>query len=355
MHIVSVGTALPPHHVDQDTLIAAFEGLWAREHHNARRVRQLHQAVQVGGRYLALPMDDYARPRTFGETNDAFIRVGLEVGEAALRDALASAGLGVTDVDALYVSSVTGVAAPSLDARLFHRMGLRDDLVRVPMFGLGCVAGAAGLSRVADYLRAWPDKVAVLLCVELCSLTLQREDLSVANLISSGLFGDGAAAVVCVGDVAAARLGLAGRGPRVVASASRLYPDSERVMGWDIGASGFKVVLDKSVPDVVHRYLRADVDGFLARQGLALPDIASWVCHPGGPKVLTAFESALDLPREALARTWSSLHEVGNLSSASVLFVLADTLRNGRPPAGTHGMLLALGPGFCSELVLMAW
>jgi alkylresorcinol/alkylpyrone synthase len=270
-----------------------------------------------------------------------------------LAQALERAGLDVRDVDAIFVSTVTGVAAPSIDARLFHRMGLRDDIVRVPMFGLGCVAGAAGLSRVRDWLQAWPTKVAVLVCVELCSLTLQREDLSIANLISSGLFGDGAGAVVCLGDQHPRADAAAG--PRVVASAGRLYPDSLRIMGWDIGANGFKVVLDRSVPDVVDRYLRDDVDRFLAAHHLTRADIGSWVCHPGGPKVLLSFEAALEIPRAALQRTWDSLRQVGNLSSASVLFVLEDTIRNGKPEPGTPGMLLALGPGFCAELVLLQW
>jgi alkylresorcinol/alkylpyrone synthase len=354
MHILTVGTAHPPHYVDQDTLIGMFEVQWAREHHNSRRVRALHQSVQVGGRHLALPPEDYTRFTTFSQFNDAFIRVGLDIGQQALERALEAAGLQPSDVDALFTASVTGIATPSLDARLFHRMPLRPDLKRVPMFGLGCVAGAAGLSRVHDYLRAWPDQVAVLLCVELCSLTLQRKDLSIANLISSGLFGDGAAAVVCVGEQRAKAMGLDAQ-PRVVATRSRLYPDSERVMGWDIGEAGFTVVLDKSVPAVVDRYLRDDVDGFLTDHGLTRADIRSWVCHPGGPKVLTAFESSLEITAEDLAVTWRSLREVGNMSSASVLFVLADTLRDHRPPPGSPGMMLAMGPGFCSELVLLSW
>lgn len=354
MHILDVGTAHPPHYADQDTLIGMFEAQWAKEHHNTRRVRALHTSVQVGGRHLALAPEQYGALTSFTESNDAFIRVGLEVGQLALERALAAVGLQASDIDALFTASVTGVATPSLDARLFHRMSLRPDLKRVPMFGLGCVAGAAGLARVHDYLEAWPDHVAVLLCVELCSLTLQREDLSIANLISSGLFGDGAAAVICVGSRRAAAMGLTDQ-PRVVATRSRLYPDSERVMGWDIGTTGFKVVLDKSVPAVVDAYLRADVDGFLADHGLSRAEIGSWVCHPGGPKVLTAFESSLELHQDDLAVTWRSLREVGNMSSASVLFVLRDTLHDHRPAPGTPGMLLAMGPGFCSELVLLSW
>lgn len=354
MRIATVGTALPPHFYDQETLLRAFEALWASQHHNPDRVRRFHEAVQVGGRHLALPMEAYLGLRGFGDANDAFLRVGLDIGQQALERALAQVGLGPPDLDAIWSASVTGVATPSLEARLFHRLPLRPDIKRTPLFGLGCVAGAAGLARVHDYLRGWPDHAAALLSVELCSLTLQRGDLSVANLISSGLFGDGSAAVVCLGEARAQALGL-DDAPRVIATRSRLYPDSERVMGWDVGDDGFKVVLDRSVPALVRGHLAADVDAFLADHGLTRGAIASWICHPGGPAVLEALEAALGLTRDDLAITWDSLRDVGNLSSASVLFVLRDTLAQRRPPPGSHGLLLAMGPGFCAEMVLLRW
>lgn len=353
MKILSVGTALPPHYADQATLIAAFEALWAKAHHNPARVRALHAAVQVDGRYLALPLEDYAKLRGFGDANDAWLRVGTDLAEAALTKALAAAGLRPDELDAIWSTTVTGVATPSLEARLFHRMPLRADIRRTPMFGMGCVAGVAGLARIHDYLLAYPDHAVALLSVELCSLTLQRGDLSVANLVASGLFGDGAAAVIAVGAARAAAMGF--DGPTVIASGRRLYPDSLRVMGWDVADTGFQVVLDRSVPDVVTRYIREDTDAFLAGHGLRRADIGAWVCHPGGPKVLTAFEDALETPPGALDVTWRSLRAVGNLSSSSVLFVLHDTLADHRPPPGTWGMMLALGPGFCSELLLMRW
>lgn len=356
MRILSVGTALPPNSYSQAELVAALTAYWAARHHNPARVRQLHEAVQVGGRHLALPLHEYPALTGFGDSNDAWIRVGLDVGEQALRQALDKAGLRPDQLDALFTVSVTGIATPSLDARLINRMGLRSDLVRVPIFGLGCVAGAAGLSRLADWLRAWPGKTAALLSVELCSLTLQRQDLSIPNLIASGLFGDGSAAVVATGTGPDARPDSGPHeGPEVIAWGSRFYPDTERVMGWDVGDDGFKIVLSAAVPQVVEQHLGADVDAFLGAQGLSRADIRSWVCHPGGPKVLTAFERVLDLPPEALALTRRSLREVGNLSSSSVLFVLGDTIAERRPPAGSLGLMLAMGPGFCSELVLLRW
>ncbi|HZR08620.1 MAG TPA: 3-oxoacyl-[acyl-carrier-protein] synthase III C-terminal domain-containing protein, partial [Myxococcales bacterium] len=247
-----------------------------------------------------------------------------------------------------YFVTVTGIATPSIDARLVVPLGLRSDVKRVPIFGLGCVAGAAGLARVADALRGVPGEVAVLLAVELCSLTLQREDLSIPNIIASGLFGDGAAAAVLDG-------GARGRGPRIAATRSVFYPGTERVMGWDVVDSGFKVVLSPGVPQLVRDRLRADVDAFLAARGLQRKDIAHFICHTGGPKVLEAFEEALEVPRQAMQRSWDSLQTSGNLSSASVLFVLADLLASGEARPGDRGLLLAMGPGFCSELVLLEW
>ena len=349
MKIAAVGKALPPHYYDQETLLAALRERWADRYYNLERLERLHKNVLVGGRHLALPMEEYAELTTWGKANDAWIRVAQEVGGAAVLDALARAGLSPADVDALIFVTVTGVATPSIDARLMNRLGLPPRVKRMPIFGLGCVAGAAGIARAADYVRGYPDQVAVLLSVELCSLTLQPEDLSIPNLIASGLFGDGAAAVVVVGDERPAS------GPRIVAARSVFYPDSERVMGWDISETGFKIVLSGDVPVVAREKLRPDVDAFLADQGLTRADIASWVCHPGGPKVLEAMQESLELPEGALDVTWRSLREVGNLSSTSVLLVLEETLANHRPPPGSWGMLLAMGPGFCSELVLLQW
>jgi len=349
LKIAAVGSALPPHYYDQETLLAALRDRWSDRYFNLDRLERLHKNVLVGGRHLALPMEEYAGLTTWGKANDAWIRVAQEVGEEAMRKALDRAGLSPSDVDALISVTVTGVATPSIDARLMNRLGLPPRVKRMPIFGLGCVAGAAGIARAADYVRAFPDQVAVLLSVELCSLTLQPEDLSIPNLIASGLFGDGAAAVVVTGD------NRPSDGPRIVDSRSVFYPDSERVMGWDISETGFKIVLSADVPVVARDKLRPDVDAFLAEHGLTRADIASWVCHPGGPKVLEAMQESLELPEGALDVTWRSLREVGNLSSTSVLLVLEETLQNGRPDPGTYGMLIAMGPGFCSELVLLRW
>lgn len=349
MHLSAVGRAFPSHYVDQGTLIDAFKGAWASRYHNVARIEQLHRNVLVGGRHLALPLAEYDN-LDFTRANRAFIDVATDIGGAAVLDALGQVGATPKDVDAIWFVSVTGIAAPSIDARLVNRLGFRPDIKRTPIFGLGCVAGAAGIARASDYVRAFPDHLALLLSVELCSLTLQRDDLSIPNLIASGLFGDGAACAVV-----SARPTRRGPAPRVIATLSAFYPNTEGVMGWNIGASGFRIVLSSEVPDMVRRYLVHDVQRFLAGHGLTTADIGVWIAHPGGPKVLEVMQESFGLPEGALQRTWDSLRTLGNLSSASVLNVLGDVLDAEPPPEGTWGLLLAMGPGFCSELVLVRW
>ncbi len=361
MQIAAVRGALPGHRYSQDEITTAFTDTMLRGEVSREVVARLHRNAGVETRHLALPLEEYGRLADFGEANDAFIDVGVQLGAQAVTDALKAASLTPEDVDVVISATVTGVAVPTIEARVASVIGLRPDVVRVPLVGLGCVAGAAGVARLHDYLVGHPDAVAVLMSVELCSLTLQRADTSMPNLVASGLFGDGAAAVVAVGAERARALadgpGETAAGgqtrPEVLASRSRLYPDSERAMGWDVGAGGLKIVLDAQVPSLVETYVGGDVDGFLADHGLGRDDIEWFVAHPGGPKVLEALQSALGVDRDALGVTWDSLRRIGNLSSASVLHVLADTLRTRQPPPGSYGLMLAMGPGFCSELVLL--
>lgn len=349
MKIAAVSTALPQHWYDQRTLTEYLVAAVGSEPRAAERMRSLHENTGIDGRHLVLPLEAYAGLTDFTATNAAWLQGALELGERAIRGALERAGKRPEDVDIVFFSTVTGLASPSVDARLITRLGLRPDVKRVPMFGLGCVAGAAAVSRAADYLRGHPDGVALVLCVELCSLTLQREDRSVANLISIGLFGDGAAAAVLVGDRQRAD------GPEVVATRSVFYPDTEDVMGWRIGAYGFRIVLSAEVPTVARERVPQDVDAFLGDLGRDRAQIRRWIAHPGGPKVLQALQDGLGITREDLQCSWQSLARAGNLSSASVLMILDATLRSHPGAPGDLGLMLAMGPGFCSEFLLLRW
>ncbi|HEY6448491.1 MAG TPA: 3-oxoacyl-[acyl-carrier-protein] synthase III C-terminal domain-containing protein [Acidobacteriaceae bacterium] len=349
MHILSTSTAYPQHYYNQRDVIDALLTFWGGDANIAAVLSRLHMRTGVEGRYFARPLDEYGALDTWGKTNNVWIEVAEELGERAIDCALKQAALKRDQIGAIFFVSVTGVSSPSIDARLVNRMQLSPKIRRNPIFGLGCVAGAAGLARAADYVRAYPDQVAVLLSVELCSLTWQRNDVTLANLISSGLFGDGAAAVLVAGEQ------VQRRGPRIVAGDCTFFPDTEDVMGWDISEQGFRIVLSPDVPKVVRENLGPCVDAFLAREGLRRGDIGSWIMHTGGPKVLEATEESLQLPREALAVSWEALRRVGNLSSASVLVVLDEVMKHQRPAPGTRSILAAMGPGFCSEMLLLEW
>jgi alkylresorcinol/alkylpyrone synthase len=268
-------------------------------------------------------------------------------------------------VDHVFATSVTGVSAPSLDVLLSERLGLRNDVRRTPSFGLGCAGGAGGLARVHDHLLGHPRDVALLVSVELCSLTLQHDDDSMANMVASGLFGDGAAAAVVVGAGhplarAAPRDGTprpaTGRRRRtatVIDTRSRLYPGTTDALGWEVRDTGFSIVLSAGLPDLLRAHLLADVKGLLAEHDLTPAEVPTWVVHAGGPRVIDAVRDALGLPEDAVRESRASLACAGNLSSASVLDVLARTLTHSDAPPGSPAVLMAFGPGVSCELVLL--
>jgi len=340
--VSSVAVEFPSHRHSQDEVITALADFAGPE------FRRFAATSGVETRQLALPLSRYRQLSGFTEANDAYLDVALELGERALLSAFAKAEIEPSEVDVVFSTTVTGITVPSLEARLMNRLGLRPDVKRVPLFGLGCVAGAAGTARVHDYLRAFPGQVAALLAVELCSLTIQREDRSIANLVASSLFGDGAAALIATGaDRPAA-------GPKLLATRSLTYPDTEDVLGWNIGTDGFQIVLSVEIATIVEKYLGEDIHDFLADFRLTTEDVSSWVLHAAGPKVIDAVENMLDLPADAFDLTRKSLRDNGNVSSVSVLDILRDTMTD-PPPPGSFGLMIAMGPGFSAELVLLGW
>jgi alkylresorcinol/alkylpyrone synthase len=351
-------------------------------------LERLHANAGVETRHTVFPLAEYGA--LGAAPNDRYIEEATALGERALRAALADSGLAADDLDLLIVTSVTGVAVPSIDALLMPRLGLRADVKRLPVFGLGCVAGAAGLARLHDYLLGWPGHAAALLAVEVCSLSLPRASVTTADLVASALFGDGAVALVATGTRPPGRRRrrssrLSGppqpssapqapplvpqtpqvpqphsaaqppRLPRIVATRSEVYPDSEDALGWRLGADGFRIVLTAELAEVVERRLGGSVTGFLAEHGLTIDDIDTWICHPGGPKVLDAAQRALKLPAAALASSRRSLAQAGNMSSASVLHILELTVADDAPATGSFGMMIGLGPGVSAELILLRW
>jgi alkylresorcinol/alkylpyrone synthase len=349
MRIASTATAFPPHYFTQQEVVSALKQYWDKGMENAAVLERLHSRTGVEGRYFARPLVEYYALDTWGKSNDVWIEVAMELGEKAIDGVLKQAGVGRDQVGALFFVSVTGISSPSVDARLVNKMGLSENIKRNPIFGLGCVAGAAGLARAADYVRAYPDQFAILLSVELCSLTWQRDDVTVANLIGAGLFGDGAAAVLVAGEKTKPT------GPKIAASKAFFYPDTLGVMGWKVSEKGFSLVLSPDVPKVVRENLGGNVDTFLAEQGLTRADIGTWIMHTGGPKVLEATAEALGLENSELKVSWEALRRVGNLSSASVLIVLDEVMKHDRPARGTRSVLAAMGPGFCAEMLLLEW
>jgi alkylresorcinol/alkylpyrone synthase len=354
--IVSAKTGFPEHYYPQNTLLTAAQQEWTRKRPSILKpLEQFYTNVKVKGRYLAWPLERYKKPTTFQERNDAYIETALELGEQTICALLDQVQMSPHEIDQLTTISTTGIAVPSLDARLMNRIPFSRDMKRLPLFGLGCVGGAAGIARTADYLQGHPDEAVILFAVELCSLTIQRDDLSMANLVASGLFGDGAAAVLMVGDDHPGAQRVQPGMPRVIDSQSHFFPETEHIMGWDVTNSGFKVLLSADIAGLAQSEVRPSMEAFLDKHDLTIAGIDHWLVHPGGPKVIQALEDGLGLPDEALALSWETLAEAGNISSASVLLILDKTMKHLQPKPGEHGVLMAMGPAFCAELVLLQW
>jgi alkylresorcinol/alkylpyrone synthase len=344
--ILSVGTALPAFRVQQDDVRQLTHNLFSRSWRDIDRLITVFDNGQISTRYLCAPIEWFETEHSWPEKNALYTQNALELGERAARSALDRAELQAKDVDAIFFVSTTGIATPSLDAGLIKRLDLSRNIARVPIWGLGCAGGAAGLARAAEFARAKPGSRVLLVAVELCSLTFQRNDFSKSNLIAASLFADGAAAVVISSDDAA-------EGPSVIGSYSTLWDDTEDVMGWDVIESGLKVRFSRSVPELVQKLMRENLGQAATANGVRLQDIRHFVTHPGGLKVLRAYEDALGLQDNALADSYAVLNACGNMSSVSVLFVLERFMRRwSELEPNALGAISAMGPGFSAEHVI---
>lgn len=344
--IVATGHALPPHVVSQQEVRETAERLFAGKIPALKKELSLFDRCRIERRQFMRPLDWYLTPRTPAERNRVYLEEGMTLLNRAASECLGKAGLAPGRVDHVISVSSTGHATPTLDARLINALGLRPTTTRLPIWGLGCAGGAAGLARAFDHCRAHPAATVLLTTLECCSLTFCEGDPSKKNLVATALFADGAAAVLVAGD----DVGL--EGPRMVATRSHLFPDSYRIMGWDFLDEGMELVLSPKLPAVVKQELSTVVERFLEDQRLQPEDITHYITHPGGAKVLDAYREALSLAPQELELSAEVLRRHGNISSVTVLLVLEDWLNSPRAKRPGHGLLSAFGPGFSAELIL---
>jgi alkylresorcinol/alkylpyrone synthase len=339
--LLGLATAVPPHRLQQSDVIARAEKLFDRDASEIERMMGVYGNAGIESRYSCVPLEWYEQPHGWTEKNRLFLEHAVDLLERATGDVLGQTGLDAADIDGIVAVSTTGIATPSLDALLMERMGFRRDVWRLPVFGLGCAGGVLGLARAAAMAAGAPKQKILYLVVELCALTFRRSDQSKSNIIATALFGDGAAAAVvsCEGD-----------GPEISAWGEHCWPDSLEVMGWQVEDDGLGVVFSRNIPNIIRSDLRAATEAFLQANGLALPDIASFICHPGGAKVIEALEDAFGLVRGAMAEGRSVLRDFGNMSAATIMFVLQRALGAAAPG---RALLHALGPGFTAGFLLL--
>lgn len=345
--IAGTATAVPPHVLTREVVKNHIGDVFSLDGPRLEAIREVIDNSAIDQRYSVFPGEYTIEPRPLAQITAEYGEKSVELGLQATEHALAQAGMSPTDVDLLITVSCTGIMIPSLDAHLATIMGFRSDVRRLPITELGCAGGAAGLARSWEYLTAFPDRTALLIAVEIPTLTFQRRDLSQANLISAVLFGDGAAGVVVTGREAS--------GPRILASECFLFPNSLSAMGFDLRDSGLHIILSKDVPDLIRERVKGIAEGFLARQGLQREDISAFLLHPGGQKLLTFMQEELGLKRSDTEISWDILRRYGNLSSASVLFILNEWLVQREMPSGSYGLVMAFGPGFTAEMLLIQW
>jgi alkylresorcinol/alkylpyrone synthase len=350
--IASTVTAVPQYTATQEEVKARLRNIIDMPGRRLDAAMELFDHAGVERRFSVEPIDRLGAPRTLSDMQDCYREHALGLGRKVARDALTRAGVAANEIDLIITTSCTGIMIPSLDAYLVDDLGLRPDVRRLPITELGCAAGASALARAHDFLVGFPDAHALVIAVELPSLSMQRADLSPANLVATALFGDGAAAAVLAGGEAAD----GGTGTvAILETLSHIWPRSTYALGFDLKDDGFHSVLSKDIPALLRSEIAALIGTLAARRGLAREQLSSFVLHPGGRKILGFVEEELGLTRADTQPSWDVLRDYGNQSSASVLFVLQEWLTGRRPAAGTHGVLAAFGPGLTSEMLLLGW
>jgi alkylresorcinol/alkylpyrone synthase len=350
-YLAGVTTATPPNVLEQQDAKYLARQLFGSQ---ADHLLPAFDNALIDRRHFATPMEWFSQPHTFTETNDRYIESALILAEEVVTKLANQCGMGTEEFDAIFFVSTTGLSTPSIDARLFNRIKLNKHIKRIPIWGLGCAAGAASIARASEYVRAFPAHRALIVSVELCSLAFQLNDRSKSNIIAAALFADGAAACLVVGDEVEQTQNAFSH-PSIMGSLSTIYPDTLDVMGWRISSEGFKIVLSKNIPSIVTTLVRENIEELLTAHGISIQDIRHYATHPGGAKVMEAYAKALALKHGELQRSLDVLREFGNMSSATVFFILERLLRETENKSGTYGLVSALGPGFSSELVLLRW
>ncbi|MFJ8245233.1 type III polyketide synthase [Peribacillus asahii] len=359
-YVLSSAHAELPYVLTQDTIMEFSRELFGESFKNIERLLQAFKNGQVQTRYLSNHLDWFKEDRTFAERNDMYIDQAVQFGVEAVKKCLTNEQflkreVAESEIDAFFYISSTGLATPTIEARIMNILPFRPHTKRIPIWGLGCAGGASGLARAFDYCQAYPKAKVLVLSVELCSLTFQKRDISKSNIIGTSLFSDGVSCIlVCGDDVPAAELSSRGQQFHVLASQSTLMPNSLDVMGWNVKDEGLYVVFSKDIPTIVKQWLKPNVRAFLEEYNVTLQDIRYFVAHPGGKKVIEAYQEALGFDEEMTSISMEVLKEFGNMSSATVLYVLERFMERGGI-RGEYGLAAALGPGFSSELVLMRW
>lgn len=343
--IMSVGTAIPPYTLQQEEIKEFVAALFQTKMAHLERLLPVFENGLIKVRHLSRPLAWYQEVHSFAEANKTYEETALALAEEASAKVIRQAGIRADEIGMVIYISSTGIATPTMDAKIIQRLGLSPHTARVPIWGLGCAGGVAGLARASELAQILNGKAVLLIVVELCSLTFQRNDYSKANLVGTSLFGDGAAAAL---------IAVNGGGPTVCGSYSTLFPATEDIMGWDVTESGLKVRFSRDIPSIVRKYLPELTGKACDKWDIDINSVQHYVVHPGGVKVLNAYADSLRLSDDKLDHAYQVLASYGNMSSVSVLFVLNSFLAS-TPPTGQYGLMLALGPGFSAEQVLFRW